>query len=999
MRSSFIFLLSLGCLLLTFDAVSQHLESLAYRNVGPTRGGRSTAVTGHPAHPGTFYMGTTGGGLWKTNNFGNSWQCISDDYFATGSIGDVAIAPSNPDILVAGTGSDGIRSNIIIGKGIYRSEDAGSTWTSIGLEDAGQIGAVLIHPDDPNIIYVAAIGNPFKNTQTRGVYKSVNGGRDWQQILYHSDSVGAVDLEFAPDDPSVIYASLWHVRRTPWTIISGGMEAGGIFKSSDDGSTWKKMTTGLPSGLIGKSDLATCAAAPDMVWALVEAPEGSGGVYVSSDRGESFKVLSNKKDLVDRPFYFCNIDVNPQNPASIYVSATRFWHSMDGGLSWNRERTPHADNHGMWINPQDTQIYVQCNDGGGTVTRDGGKNWSSINNQPTAELYQVNTDDQFPYWLYAGQQDNSTIAVPSLPPYAYTDNASQLWIAAGGCETGPAVPKPGDPDIVYANCKGRFGVYNKRTGQEQQYYVGAQYMYGHNPKDLDFRFQRVAPILVSPHDPDIIYHTSQYVHQSQDEGKTWNIISPDLTAFTPETQVISGSPITRDITGEEFFSTIYAIEESPISQGVIWTGANDGPVHVTTDGGVHWTNVTPPLPAHGRVQAICASPHDPAKAYVAIYRYLLGDFKPYIFRTKDYGKSWDLLTDGKNGIPGDFPTRVVREDPLKPGLLYAGTEFGMFLSSNDGDTWQSFQQNLPVTPVTDIKCKNNDLVISTMGRSFWIMEDRPLLLQLLSPVQHTALFQPTETIRHRMLATSESSIPHYPRSGMLIHYYLESEPRSDIVLSVYDKEDELICTFDSSIPSEDEEDDKKKEKEQISSHIYNAPSDHLIKKEGMQVFKWDMRYPGITSSSGRNISGPFVPPGKYKITLKVRNKTMSTYATILADPRLQENGISESDLIKQRDLCLKILELQSEIQDAIQKLEKELQDKENEELKSLLYELKTPEGRYQTPKLLDQAGYLYSMLSRADQVPGKDAYERFEVLKEEWKTLKNSSQLKAELAD
>ncbi|NJN42502.1 MAG: hypothetical protein HC811_10040 [Flammeovirgaceae bacterium] len=548
-------------------------NAFQYRNVGPTRGGRATAVAGIADQPGTFYMGATGGGVWKTEDYGINWKNVSDGFFNTPSIGAIRVVQSNPDIVYVGTGSDGIRSNVIIGKGVYKSLSAGKTWKNIGLEKVGQIGAVEIHPTSPNIVFVAAQGQPFQNNPERGVYRSNDGGANWKLVLFHSDSVGAVDVEFAPGNPNIVYASMWRNERKPWTIISGANKIGGVYKSTDGGDTWKKMTQGLPQGLIGKIDLAVSAADANRLYALVEAPKGEGGLYRSDDQGNSFKLMSTKKELTARPFYYLNVDANPLNADVVFVNEEAFMKSTDGGKTWKNISTPHGDNHDMWMNPKDTSLYIQSNDGGANITTNGGKSWSTQYNQPTAELYQVAVDDQHPYWLYAGQQDNnSTIAVPSLPPYDLGSGTTSFLIATGGCETGPAIPKPGNHNIVYSDCKGRFGVYDKRTGQERQYYVGATNIYGHNPKDLTYRFQRVAPIHVSPHNPDVVYHGSQFLHKTTNDGVTWETISPDLTAFEADKQVISGSPITRDITGEEYYSTIYDINESPVKAGVIWGG-------------------------------------------------------------------------------------------------------------------------------------------------------------------------------------------------------------------------------------------------------------------------------------------------------------------------------------------------------------------------------------------------------------------------------------------
>ena len=1009
-------LLALSFLLST-DGFGQDTNSslsfFEYRNVGPTRGGRATAVCGDASNPGTFYMGTTGGGLWKTTDYGSKWENISDGYFATPSIGAVQVAKTDGNIIYVGTGSDGIRSNVIKGLGMYKSADAGSTWEFIGLREAGQIGAVEVHPDNPDIVFVAAIGNPFGPHSQRGVFKSTDGGQSWKKTLFVSNQTGAADLEFAPDDPNTIYASMWRAERKPWTIISGSETEGGLYKSTDGGENWKKLTQGLPDGLFGKADFAVSAADPDRVWALIEAPDGEGGVFRSDDRGESWELINTKKELLDRPFYYCNIDVNPQNPDNLFVSATGFWISSDGGKNWKRKRTPHGDNHGIWMNPSDSLEYVQVNDGGGNVTRDGGETWSTQMNQSTAELYQVDVDDQTPYWLYAGQQDNSSaISVPSRPPWnldAHQRNPSYIRYssylrAVGGCETGPAVPKPGDPNIVYSNCKGRFGVYNKTTGQERRYYVGASNMYGHNPKDLKYRFQRVSPIHVSPHDPNVIYHASQYLHKTTDEGKTWKIISPDLTAFRAETQVISGSPITRDITGEEFYSTIYAVQESPLREGLIWVGANDGPIHVTKTGGTQWQNVTPDgLYPDGRVQCVEPSPHNEAKAYVAVYRYLLNDWRPFIYRTNDYGESWTLLTPGDNGIPVDFPTRVIREDPAREGLLYAGTEYGLFVSLDDGETWTPFQFNLPVTPITDIKVHQNDLVLSTMGRGFWILDDITPLHDIESmEVAETTLYQPRQTHRMRYSANDDGSVPNYPSPGALINFSLSSSDNSEVVINIKDSSGETIRSFTS-----EKEDEKGDEGNMATGFEDPGPETRLTNKAGGQQLLWDLRHQAAwKGKDDRNVRGPVAAPGTYSVELVADGQTFAQSFEIVADPRILASGTSVEDMTSQEELALAIRDLISETRqmaDYVKKRRKEIAEltnsgkgtrrltSEDKSLASLQSELVTEEGRYMTPKVIDQLRYLYSMLDQADQAPGQDATERFQELKVKVENLKSQN--------
>lgn len=965
-------------------------KELEYRNVGPTRGGRVTTVTGIENEPGTFFMGSTGGGVWKTTNYGTSWKPVSDGFFETGSIGSIAVSSSNNMVVYAGTGSDGIRSNVITGKGIYRSNDKGKTWSHIGLTNVGQIGAVIIHPENEDVVYVAAIGNPFRPGSERGVYHTSDGGKSWNKILFVSDSTGFVDLEFAPDDPETIYASAWKVERKPWTIISGGNE-GGIYKSTDGGKKWNKLNNGLPTGLIGKSDLAVSISKPERVWALIEAPQGEGGVFLSDDKGESFKLVSTKKELLDRPFYYCNIDVNPLNPDDIFVNSTRFWRSKDGGENWKSLRTPHGDNHDIWINPVDTLLWIQANDGGANVTRDGGKTWSSIENQSTAELYQVDIDDQFPYWLYAGQQDNSTIAVPSSPPYSSPAGNNAYWRSVGGCETGPAVPKPGNSNIVYSNCKGRFMVHNKLTGQTQQYYVGAANMYGQNPKDLKYRFQRVSPIYVSPHNADVVYHTSQFVHKTMDDGKTWETVSPDLTAFTEETQVISGYPITRDVTGEEFYSTIYSIVESPLSEGEIWTGSNDGPVYLTQDGGKTWNNVTPgDLPSGGRVQTLDASNHKEGKAYFAAYRYLLGDYEPYIYKTEDFGKTWERITDGDNGIPGDVPTRVIREDPQVEGLLYAGTEIGMYVSWDDGKNWSVLQQNLPAVQITDIKVHDDDLVISTMGRGFWILDNISAIRKLKNKIGDNAIVFNSKDAYRRWYRGSAETIPTYPGPGVFIDYYLPEE-NSNISLDILNNDGEVVRSFDpESVENNDD-----KEVSMATGFFARGNNAKLKTGAGIHRVQWDLRHVGPYNKDekrdGRN--GPVVSPGVYTVRLNINGESIENNLKVDLDPRVEKAGVTMQDVENQELLSLKIRDFLSEIR----KVENDLserkealsekgslsgkQKKELESIEKILDQLATAEGRYMEPGLVAQTNYLYNMLNSADQLPGKDAYERFDELK------------------
>lgn len=960
-----------------------YFKNLKYRNVGPTRGGRVTTVHGVESQENVFYMGTTGGGLWKTTDFGNNWSNISDGFFKSPSIGAINVFQSNPDIVYVGTGSDGLRSNIIVGKGIYKSVDAGKNWSHIGLEGVGQIGAVEIHPSDPDIIYVAAIGQPFMKSDERGLYKSADGGGSWEKILYLSDSIGIVDIEFAPDDPNTIYAASWRAERKPWTIISGSTN-GGAYKSDDAGVTWKKINLGIDSKYIGKIDFAVSKSDPDRLFVMVEASGGKGGLYKSEDRGESFEHMNSREELVNRPFYYLNIESNPLNSDILYSSANRFMISRDAGKSWKSYSTPHGDNHDIWINPGDTSIWIQSNDGGANITFNSGKTWSTQFNQPTAEIYQVEVDDQYPYWLYGGQQDNySTISVPSMPPYSLQAGPNAYIRDTGGCETGPAVPKPGNHNIVYSNCKGRFGVFNKITGQEKQYYVGASNMYGHNPRDLKYRFQRVSPIHVSPHNPNKVYHASQFLHVTYDEGVTWETISPDLTAFESDKQVISGSPITRDITGEEFYSTIYSVRESPIVKGVIWVGANDGPVHLTLNGGKNWTDVTPNKKIKGgRVDSIEPSSHNSAKAFVTILRYQLGDWRPYIYRTFNNGDTWDLITEG---IPNNFPVRVLREDPVREGLLFAGTEFGMFISFDDGDNWKPFQQNLPVTPITDMKIHRDDIVLSTMGRSFWIMDNIHYLRNFEFSTDEV-LYPVANTIRYRNRPLKSNHVS-YPQPSVHIDYNIDNDNVKDVIINFTNSDGEIINSFRSMDKNKNIE-----EYEMSTNEFTFISSNNIPKEKGVNRFSWDMRHRGSWSKnpnfSFRN--GPLVKPGVYNVTLTIDGKSHSEAFEILSDPRLSE--ITSSIYNDQETILLEIRDFLSDVRIFENEISMMLEKKpKNKNLLSISRRLSTSEGTYMQPKLIDQIRYLQSMLSRADQKPGLDALNRLNELKSEFKLLKSKS--------
>jgi photosystem II stability/assembly factor-like uncharacterized protein len=979
---------------------SAYFDALKYRMIGPSRGGRVTAVTGVASEPRTFYMGAASGGVFKSTDAGASWLPISDGAFAVGSIGAIEVAPSDANVVYVGTGSESLRSNVSIGRGVYRSDDAGKTWRYLGLHDAGQIGAVRVHPDNPELVYVAAVGNPFADNPERGVFRSRDGGKSWQKVLFVSDSTGAVDLEFQPGHPDVVYAAMWRGQRTPWTIISGARE-GGIYKSSDGGDHWTKLGGGLPDQLFGKANIAVTAADPNRVYALIEAKPGEG-LYRSEDAGASWARVSSQPSLITRPFYYTTIAADPTNANVVYAGAEGFFKSTDGGKTFRRFPTPHGDNHDMWINPHDGKVMIQANDGGANVSVDGGRTWSTQYNQPTVEIYQVAVDSQYPYRLYGAQQDNTTLIVPSLPPGWPVDDPMQLWRVGPGCETGPIMPHPVNPDTVYGACKGQFSRTDLRTGQEQNYWVGAQYLYGFKPNELKYRFQRVSPMEVSPHDPAVIYFGSQYVHRTRDGGVNWERISPDLTANEPSKQVISGSPITRDVTGEEYYSTLYAIRESPLEKGVIWAGANDGPIHVTRDNGKSWSDVTPKdLPPGGRVQNIEPSPHRKGSAYVAVLRYLLGDFRPYIYLTDDYGKSWALLTNGNNGIPADEPTRVVREAPGREGLLFAGTEFGAYVSFDNGASWKSLQLGLPVTPITDMRIFRHDLVISTQGRSFWILDDITPFEQLTSGIaaQDAHLFTPRTAYRFRYRGggSGDAAAPEYPPPGAMIDYSIGKSGARSVSLEIFDASGKLVRRIATEAESEAAQDGE-------SARRGRAASSELDTTPGLHRFIWDFRYPGPWSASqgGRGDRGPMAAPGQYTVRLTVDTAasgkpwSATTTLAVRADPRIVKAGVTQRDMQEQLAHNLRVRDALGEARRTAARVTQALERLKGaagsaadtlRKLSVLDTALTTNSVRYSQPKLVDQLEYLYGMTTSADQQIGRDAVVRYRELEGELKAI------------
>ncbi|HZS53548.1 MAG TPA: hypothetical protein VFA65_04035 [Bryobacteraceae bacterium] len=975
-------------------------SGMRYRMIGPERGGRVTAVTGVPSQPMTFYMGSTGGGVWKTTDAGHTWVNVSDGYFSVASMGALDVSLSNPDVVYAGTGSSKIRSNVSIGRGIYKSSDAGKTWTFIGLRDVGQIATVRVDPNNSDIVYVAALGDPFVPNPDRGVFKTTDGGKTWKKALFLTDELGAADLEIQPGNPNVVFACMWHGQRKPWTIISGSKD-GGIYKSTDAGEHWTKLGGGLPTGLFGRSNVAISAAKPDRIYALIEAKPGAG-LYRSEDAGATWTLINGSGNLITRPFYYTTLGVDPNNPDIVWVGDEGWYKSTDGGKTFRTSPVPHGDNHDVWINPKNSNYMIQANDGGANVSLDGGRTWSTQTNQPTAEIYQVAVDNQFPYRVYGAQQDNTTVIAPSLPL-----GNGQEFRDGPGCETGPIIPDNTDPQIVYGGCKGQFSVQDLNTNDEKQYWVGAESLYGNGGGTLIYRFQRVAPMEVSPNEPHTAYYGSQYLHRTRDFGVTWEKISPDLTANPPEGQGPSGEPITRDATGEEVYSTLYAIRESPIQKGLIWTGSNDGLVYVTRDDGKTWTNVTPKdLEPGGRVQNIDASPHHPGTAYVAIYRYLLGDFAPYIYRTDDFGKSWKRLTDGSNGIAKDEPTRVVREDPDRAGLLYAGTEFGIYVSFDNGAHWQSFQLNLPVTPVTDIKVAHGDLVLSTQGRSFWILDDLTPLHQVTAKTMEADafLYRPRQAVRMPARGAipglgRNGPSPQYPQVGAMIDYYLGKAPEGDIQIEIEDGAGKTVRKFSSAEAAAGGRNNREAEtgglEEEEGGFRFRAAPVRLDKTPGMHRFTWDLRYPGPWQSAARpeGPNGPVAVPGKYSVKLTVGSWTSTQPLVIIEDPRITKTGVTTADLQEQFDHNMKVRDLVSEVNKTVARVRAaqakvksgsaQADAAQVASLNDIAARLITPPIRYSQPELQTHITYLYGMTNTADQKIGRDSIERYQVVKKQ----------------
>ncbi len=887
-------------------------QTLEYRSIGPFRGGRVTAVAGVPSERDTFYMGPTGGGVWKTTDGGESWKPISDEGFKAGSIGAIAVAPSDPNVVYVGTGSACPRGNVSPGDGVYRSTDGGETWENVGLKEAGQIGRIRVHPQDPDLVYVAALGHVFGPSEERGVFRSKDAGKTWERVLHVGDRAGAVDLAMDPSNPRILYAATWQVERKPWTLVSGG-EGSGLHRSKDGGTTWEKLSEGLPKPPLGRIGVAASGARPGRVWALVEADDG--GLFRSDDGGKTFKKVNDDRNFRQRAWYYTHVFADPGNADVVYILNVGMWRSGDGGKSFDLIRAPHGDHHDLWINPSDPKTMVEGNDGGANVSYNGGRSWSSQLTQPTGEFYRVTTSRSFPYRVYGCQQDNTCVSIASRT--AGSGIGQQDWYGIAGGESGHVAVDPRDPDVTYA---GSYGGYITRhdhaTGQDRNIMSSPQVAVGAAPKDLVRRFQWNAPIRLSPHDPDLLYHTSNVVHRSKDRGQTWEEISPDLTRDDETKQDYAGEPITRDNTGVEVYGTIFAFEESPLVPGLLWAGSDDGRVHLSRDGGKTWKEITPGrMPEGGQVNMIELSRRDPGRAFLAVTRYKLDDFRPYIFGTDNYGESWKLLAE-YNGIPLGHSVRVVREDPDRPGLLYAGTEFGMYVSFDDGKHWQSLQQKLPVTPITDLAVRDKDLVVATQGRAFWILDDLTPLHQLTREVADSDrhLFRPRD---YTLFSGGEGGRQgKNPPEGVAIQFLLEDEPREkdEIVLEILDASGSVLRKL-SSVKDEPHAPDP------LEQFREEKPVRKLTAKKGMNRFVWNLRLADAVVVDDAVIwgapEGPRVAPGEYRARLTAGAWSRTTEFRVLLDPRLEA---TQQDLDARFDLARKIWESVSEIHRAVKRL-------------------------------------------------------------------------------
>ena len=912
-------------------------SSLNYREIGPFRGGRSAAVTGVPGQPKLFYFGATGGGVWKTEDGGITYKNISDGYFG-GSIGAIAVAKSDPNVIYVGGGEVTVRGNVSSGYGMWKSEDAGKTWSFAGLPKSRHIPRIVIDPQNPDIVYAAVLGNLYKPTNERGVYKSIDGGKSWKKLLFANRHAGAVELVIDPSNPRNLYAATWRVQRTPYSLSSGG-EGSALWKSTDRGETWEKISDhkGFAKGTLGIIGVTVSPVNPERVWAIVENKD-QGGVYRSDDAGSSWTKVNESRALRQRAWYYTKIYADTQDVNGVYVMNVAYHHSTDGGKTFKAHRAPHGDHHDLWIAPEDNQRMIIADDGGAQVSYDGGTTWSTYHNQPTAQFYRVTTDNAFPYRIYVAQQDNSTIRVRHRS--FGREIGEDDWEATAGGESAHIAIDPTNNEIVYG---GSYGGFLTRVNHEKQSVRGINVWpdnpMGYGAEGMKYRFQWNFPIVFSRHNPKRLYTFSNHVHVTENEGQSWEIVSPDLTRNDPEKLKSSGGPITQDNTGVEYYCTIFAADESPLQEGLLWVGSDDGLIHLTRDGGKNWTNVTPKgMPEWMMINSVEPSPFDAGTCYVAGTRYKMGDFQPYLYKTTDYGANWEQINQG---IPSEHFTRVVRADPTKKGLLYAGTETGMYISFNDGESWEAFQQNLPIVPITDLALKDNSLIVATQGRSVWMLDDLTVLHQLSKDDSKAVLYTPKDSYRlsgrgGRSSLTAGTNLP----NGVITHFYLPSydAEKDSVALSFHQKDGTLIKRFSTK--------DKKNE---------------LKVKKGGNQFVWNMRYDGAERLKGMilwsaSLQGAKAVPGQYTVKLTVNGEEQSQTLNILPSPLAE---VSVADMQAQFDFVNSNNQTLDKAHKAIKKIRAV-----NKKLKEFETNFKSDES---TTDLREQAKALSTALSTVEK--------------------------------
>jgi photosystem II stability/assembly factor-like uncharacterized protein len=858
------------------------LEGLEWRLIGPYRGGRVTTVTGVAENPMLYYMGATGGGVWKTGNAGTTWENISDEFFKVGTIGAIAVAESDNNVLYVGTGESPIRGvTTSQGDGVWKSTDAGKTWKHIGLEKSGQISRIKIHPNDPDIAWVAVQGQIWSPNDERGVFRTIDGGENWEHVLKVNANTGAADLKLDPGNPRILYAAMWNHGRKPWFIHSGGAD-GGIYKSIDGGGSWKKLSGGLPE-MVGKIGLDVSASNPDRVYAVIEAEPGKGGLWRSDDAGKTWTLINGHRVLHTRAWYYNHVTADPVDQNTVYVLNVPMMKSVDGGKNWEKMKTPHSDHHDQWINPRNNMNMINANDGGATVTFDGGKTWSSIMNQPTSQFYRVTTDNLKPFRVYGGQQDNTTVAIASESHYGGI--GVEDYFDVGGGESAHIAFDPDDPTLIYATTiNGTLTEYDHSARHTRYIIPFPELVYGKDAKDLKYRTNWNAPVAVSPHDPSIIYYGTQLVLRSTDRGASWTEFSPDLTRNDPEKQGRNGGPLTPENVGAEFYNTVFYIVESPHEKGLVWVGSDDGLVHIKRDGADNWENVSPDHPGEAMINSIEISPHNKATVYLAVTGYKLNDFKPYIYKTTDYGKRWKRID---KGLPQDAFVRVVREDPAHRGLLYAGTELGMFVSYNDGEDWQSLDLNLPPVPITDLALRHDKLVAATQGRGFWVLDDLYVVRQSVADFSEKALHVFTPGAADLGRGGGEAGLfeASNPDDGVTFYYQLAKDSEEALSIEIIDASGNLVRSYSSK--------EGDFERCKIGNMDPRRPFElkYPEVKKGLNKWTWDLKRQGIDCVDKITLfagfDGPRVAPGQYSARISVGKDVQSVSFQVDMDPRVR----------------------------------------------------------------------------------------------------------------